>query len=119
MTSIYENYNIKKHTTFRIGGNVRKAAFPETIEELISLIKTKEYDLILGNCSNVLFSSDNIDKNIIFTEKINKYYINGCKVLVSCGTKGPVVSKECQKNLLGGFEFLIGFPGSFGYKICT
>ena len=117
MAEIFENYEVKKHSTFKIGGRVKKAAFPENIEEFIRLINTKEYDLILGNCSNVLFSSNDINKNIIFTEKINNFFINGCRVNVSCGTKGPVAASECAKNNLSGFEFLIGFPGSFGGMI--
>lgn len=117
MVEIYENYEVKKHSTFKIGGRVKKAAFPEKIEELIQLIKSNEYDLVLGNCSNILFSSDEINKKIIFTERINNFHINGCKVNVSCGTKGPVVASECAKNDLSGFEFLIGFPGSFGGMI--
>ncbi len=117
MIEIFENYEVKKHTTFKIGGKVKKAAFPSDIKELVDLLKTGEYDYVLGNCSNVLFSSENIDKKIIFTEKINSYFINGCRVHVSCGTRGPLISYECQKNSLSGFEFLIGFPGSFGGMI--
>lgn len=118
MTKIFDNYDIKKHTTFKIGGRVKRAAFPESIEELKQLLITGEYEIVLGNCSNVLFSSGNIDKSIIFTENINKYSIENNKIQVSCGTKGPIISKECQKRLLTGFEFLIGFPGSFGGMIC-
>ena len=117
MTEIYQNYEVKKHSTFKIGGTVNKAAFPDSIDDLISLLNTNEYHYILGNCSNILFSSDTINKNIIFTENINTYTINGCKVNVSCGTKGPVVASECAKKNLSGFEFLIGFPGSFGGMI--
>lgn len=117
MVEIYENYEVNKLSTFKIGGKVLKAAFPETIEELINLIKSDEYDYVLGNCSNILFSSSDINKKIIFTHRINKYYINGCKIGVSCGTKGPIVSSDCAKNNLSGFEFLIGFPGSFGGMI--
>ena len=117
MIQIYDNYEVKKITTFKIGGKIKKAAFPSDIKELISLLKTEDYDYVLGNCSNILFSSNDIDVNIIFTEKINSYFINGCRVHVSCGTKGPMISSECQKNSLSGFEFLIGFPGSFGGMI--
>ena len=117
MAQIFENYEVKKNSTFKIGGKVKKAAFPETIEELTKLIDTKEYDYILGNCSNILFSSSDIDKKIIFTEKLNNFKINGFIVNVSCGTKGPIVASECAKNNLSGFEFLIGFPGSFGGMI--
>lgn len=114
---ITENYLIKNENTFRIGGTVKKVAFPQSCEELIELLKTNEYELVLGNCSNVLFSSEHINKNIILTKKVCDYSINGNIVKVSCGTRGPIVAKECQAKGLSGFEFLVGFPGSFGGMI--
>lgn len=117
MIEVYENFEVKKLSTFKIGGKVNKAAFPQTINDLITLLNSGEYDYVIGNCSNILFSSEEINKNIIFTEKINSYSINGCRVNVSCGTKGPIVASECAKKNLSGFEFLIGFPGSFGGMI--
>lgn len=118
MINIYENYQIKNESTFRIGGSVKKVAFPTTVDELISLLKTKEYELVLGGCSNVLFSSNNINKNIIITKNIKEFSTEGTKIKVSCGTRGPLVSKECKDKSLTGFEFLIGFPGTFGGMIC-
>ena len=118
MVEIYNNYEIKNESTFRIGGIVKKVAFPETVEELIELLKSDEYDIVLGNCSNVLFSSDYIDKSIIITKNINKFSFQGKNLHVECGVKGPIISKECQNRCLSGFEFLIGFPGSFGGMIC-
>ena len=47
MTEILYNYDIKKHTTFKIGGKVAVAAFPETIEELTNLRNNyKDYGLM-------------------------------------------------------------------------
>ncbi len=117
MADIYENYSVKNESTFKIGGIVRKAAFPYTVEEMIILLNSREYDVVLGSCSNVLFSSEKIDKNIIFTKYIKEYKFEGTKLFVSCGTKGPIISKECKDRALTGFEFLIGFPGSFGGMI--
>lgn len=117
MVEILKNYNIKKHTTFKIGGNLDVAYFPETTDELITLLKSNDYDIVLGNCSNVLFSTEDIHKKIIFTEKLDKYEIIENKIKVSAGTKGAVISNECKKRGLTGFEFLIGFPGSFGGMI--
>jgi len=114
---IIENYNIKNDTTFRIGGTVKKVAIPDNCDELISLLEKDEYDLVLGNCSNTLFSSEYIDKNIILTKNVSNYSIEGTQIYVSCGTRGPIVAKECQKRSLTGFEFLVGFPGSFGGMI--
>ena len=114
---IIENYSIKNDSTFRIGGTVKKVALPENVEELIQLLKTDDFELVLGNCSNVLFSSEKINKNIILTKKVSDYRIEGNKIYVSAGTRGPIVAKECQKLGLTGFEFLVGFPGSFGGMI--
>lgn len=118
MIDIRENYEIKNETTFKIGGCVRKAAFPKNREELISLLQTGEYEIILGNCSNVLFSSDNIDKNIILTKETKNFTFDDDFLKVECGARGPFLSRECQKRGLSGFEFLIGFPGSFGGMVC-
>lgn len=117
MVKIIENYEIKNESTFRIGGTVDKVAFPNNTEELISLLKSGEYDIVLGGCSNVLFSSNKIHKSIILTKNINDFTIEGKKIKVSCGTRGALVSKECKERSLTGFEFLIGFPGSFGGMI--
>lgn len=114
---IIENYEVKNDSTFRIGGTIKKVALPDTIAELVELLKSDEYELVLGNCSNVLFSSDYIDKKIILTKNISEYKFEGRKIYVSAGTRGPIVAKECQKRELTGFEFLVGFPGSFGGMI--
>ena len=118
MVNIFENYQIKNDSTFRIGGTVSKVALPSTVDELVSLIKTKEYELVLGGCSNVLFCSNTINKKIILTKNIKEFSILDTKVSVSCGKRGPLVAKECKDKSLTGFEFLIGFPGTFGGMIC-
>lgn len=113
---IYKDFEIKNESTFKIGGTVKEAAFPDTIDELLSIIN--DYDLILGNCSNVLFSSNYINKKIIITKNINGIDIKGDELEVYCGTKGPYAAVEAEKEGLSGFEFLTGFPGSFGGMIC-
>ncbi len=118
MVEIFENYEIKNESTFRIGGKVKKVAFPKSVDELVELLNKDEYEYILGNCSNVLFSSKDINKKIIITKDINKFNFERKKLYVECGARGPVVSKECKNRCLSGFEFLIGFPGSFGGMIC-
>lgn len=118
MVNIFENYNIKNDATFRIGGTVKKVAFPETVDELIELLNSEEYDLTLGGCSNVLFSSNIINKNLILTKNVKNFEIIENRVKVSCGTRGPLAAKACKDKNLTGFEFLIGFPGTFGGMIC-
>ena len=117
MVEIFENYEIKNESTFRIGGYVKKVAFPSNVDELVQLLQTNEYDLVLGNCSNILFSSDFIDKKIIITKNINEFNFEENKLYVTCGVKGPILSREAQKLGLSGFEFMIGFPGTIGGMI--
>ena len=109
---IEDNYSIKNESTFRIGGIVKTVAIPNSVEEFVKIID--DYDFILGNCSNVLFSSDYIDKKIILTKNLDKVQVEGNRIFVECGAKGPVAAKTAQENGLSGFEFMAGFPGSFG-----
>ena len=47
---VFENYELKKHTTFKIGGKARKVWFPEGVEEFSDLLKNIINPIILGNC---------------------------------------------------------------------
>lgn len=118
MTQYKTNHEIKNDTTFKIGGYVEEVAFPDSVEDFVDLIQTNKYDVVLGNCSNVLFQSDFIKKKIILTKNLKDFKIEGKNVYVSAGTRGTQMSKECKEHSLSGFEFMIGFPGSFGGMIC-
>ena len=60
-----ENPELKNYTSFKIGGKSKYIFFPETIEELIELIKnlksSNEKFFILGGGSNVLISDEFYD----------------------------------------------------------
>ena len=111
-------WETKNHSSFKIGGALKTALFPESLDELADMLKNEKYDYVLGNCTNILFSSDYIDKTVIFTDKLNNIEINGNRVKVLCGAKGAQASRLCRDNSLSGFEFLIGLPGSFGGMLC-
>lgn len=113
-TEIKTNYELKQHSTFKIGGLAEKVYFPSTKEDLIEILKENPNVLVLGNCSNALISTAGIEEDVVITTKINEFEFSGNRVTVNCGAKGPVLSKEAEKLSLSGFEFMIGFPGSFG-----
>lgn len=112
-----ENYCIKKHTTFKIGGEVSKIWFPKNQQELVYLLKELKNYILLGNCSNILFSSKGYKGNVIMTNEMRHYEINGNRVFADCGVKGPLLSQKTCEAGLSGFEFMIGFPGSIGGEI--
>ena len=112
-----ENFEIKNLTSFKIGGTVKKIFFPKTQTEFLHLIKTEKDYIILGSCSNVLFSSQGYDGTIICTTKMNRMEFRGTKVVAECGVKGPLLAQKALDAGLTGFEFMIGFPGSVGGNI--
>jgi len=111
------NFEIKNLTTFKVGGMVKNAYFPKNKEEFAYLLETLDEYLVLGNCSNVLISSDGYDGNIILTTQMKDYKISGTKVVSSCGVKGQMLSKAVCEKSLSGFEFMICFPGTIGGEI--
>lgn len=114
MIEYFENYDLKPHTTFKIGGLAKKAYFPKNKDEFIELLKTLENPIILGGCSNVLISSNGISNPVIMTSKLDKYEFNNEILTAQCGVKGVVIAKEAQTKSLSGLEFMIGFPGWVG-----
>ncbi len=114
---IKENFEIKNLTTYKIGGVVSKIYFPETQSELTELLREHPDCLVLGNCSDVLFSSNGYNGEIILTTELKQYEIRGTKVFASCGVKGPLLSQKTAEAGLSGLEFMIGFPGTIGGEV--
>ena len=115
---IKEDFDITNLTTFKIGGKIRKVYFPETQSEFLDVLKEHENALVLGSCSNILFSSNGYNGEIIVTTELKQYEIRGTKVFASAGVKGPLLAQKTAEQGLSGFEFMIGFPGSIGGDIC-
>ena len=112
-----ENFEIKNLTTFKIGGCVSKLYLPKTQQELVYLLNTLKDYVLLGGCSNVLFSSEGYNGNVILTTSMNKIEIKGTHVFAECGVKGPLLAQKVSALGLRGFEFMIGFPGTIGGEI--
>ncbi len=114
---VKENVEIKNLTTFKIGGKVGKLYLPKNQQELVYLLKELDNYILLGNCSNVLFSSQGYDGNVILTTGLNYCEIRGNIVIAECGVKGPMLSQKAAEAGLSGFEFMIGFPGTIGGEV--
>ncbi len=115
---IKEEFEIKNYTTYKIGGKVKRVYFPETQSEFTELLREKTDAIVLGSCSNILFSSDGYDGDVILTTELKQYEIRGTHVYASAGVKGPLLAQKTAEAGLSGFEFMIGFPGSVGGDIC-
>jgi len=115
---IYENFELSKFSSFRIGGNARFAAFPKNSDELISLIGTATKSgirhIVIGNASNVLFDSGYIDALIIFTRDMKSCKIEETKIIAECGCSLSALSVAARNASLSGLEFAYGIPGTLG-----
>lgn len=109
-----ENYELKKHTSFKIGGCAKRAFFPQSVEEFVQLLDTLKNPIVLGSCSNVLISSQGINEDVIITSKMNVFEVVNNTITAQCGVKVPMLAREAENKSLSGFEFMIGFPGSVG-----
>ncbi len=112
-----ENFEVRNLTSFKIGGKVKKAYFPKSVDEFVEVLKIEPDAEVFGNFSNTLVSSDGYDGAVIVTTKMVQVMIHGTRVIAECGIKGPKLSQLVASHNLSGFEFMIGFPGSLGGEI--
>ena len=111
---VKNDFEIKNLTTFKIGGKVKTLYIPEKVEELTELLRTLDNYIVLGSCSDILFSSNGYSGNVIITTGLKNYEIRGTRVYAECGVKDPLISQKVSEASLSGLEFLIGLPGTIG-----
>ena len=111
------DYDIKKMTSFKIGGKIARMYFPESVEEFVEIKEKESESFVAGNFSNILVSSDGYDGAVICTKKIDGIRIEGNRVLAGAGVRGTKLSKIVLENGLSGLEFMIAFPGSVGGEV--
>lgn len=114
---VEENFDIKKLTSFKIGGKIAKMIFPETVDEFVQALEENKDAFVAGNLSNTLISSKGFDGVVISTSKLNYIKIEGTRVIAGAGVKGPKLSQTVAEAGLSGLEFMIGFPGSVGGEV--
>jgi UDP-N-acetylmuramate dehydrogenase len=118
---------MKKHTSIKVGGPADLFAMPETLDELINIIKTaheENIDLtIVGDGTNLLVKDKGIRGLVVSTCKF-KNIINSVKtnpdtviLTASSGTKLSSLCNYAIKNNLQGLEFTAGIPGTLGGAI--
>ncbi len=120
--NVLKNEPMRKHTTFKIGGNADFVVFPETSEQIVSvLVLAKEENIpvtILGNGSNVLVGDKGIRGIVVIISKnMSRIEIDGNKVRAGAGVLLSKLANVIYENSLKGFEFASGIPGSLGGAI--
>lgn len=115
-----ENEPMKKHTTFKTGGNAKIYISPKTEEELktvLQICSDNEIDtFVFGNGSNLLVSDSGIDAVVIHIGKDmgEIEMIDDTTLKVGAGASLVSVCKFALDNKLTGLEFAYGIPASVG-----
>lgn len=112
-----KNFDIKRLTSFKIGGLINEVYFPENINEFEQILNENPNIKVFGNLSNTLVSDSGYDGKIVLTTKMNSVQIDDNKIIADCGVKGPKLAQIACENNLSGLEFMIGFPGSIGGEV--
>ncbi len=110
--------DLKKYTTYHVGGKGLGLFTPSNIDELISVLKYLRQNKIkykvLGSGSNVIFNNSGYDGYIIKLDAFSDLEIFGREITVGAGYSLPrLAMKACLGNLTG-LEFASGIPGTIG-----
>lgn len=111
--------DMKKHTSFRIGGLADAFVSPESaleIEKIICFCRDTDTPyMIMGNGSNILVSDKGIRGVVIHIGSgMAKCRIEDCDVYADAGILMSTLSKKLLEENLAGFEFASGIPGTLG-----
>lgn len=116
---VFENENLDKYTSFKIGGPAKTLLIPNDEKSLINIIEIcKENNLryiILGNCTNILVSDKGYDGIVIMLKNtLNNIEVQDNIIRAGAGATLREVANKALDHELQGFEFAHGIPGSVG-----
>ncbi|MDC0453127.1 UDP-N-acetylmuramate dehydrogenase [Alphaproteobacteria bacterium] len=119
-SNIFLDYDMKKSTWFRAGGNALGYVNVNSISDLKTIIsysdQIKYY--IVGVGSNLMVRDGGFNGLIIKLGKnFNKIKINKDTLSVGAGVLDVNLAKFALKNLIKDFEFFSGIPGTIGGAI--
>ncbi len=121
---IYINEEMKKHTSFKIGGPAECLIKIESVDQIKEVYKiAKEFNIpltVIGNGSNLLVSDRGI-KGIVLKIEIKKLEFQEDKgkinIVVGSGEKLGIIAQKFLNQEIEGFEFAAGIPGTIGGAI--
>ena len=110
---------LSRHSSFRIGGCVKRMAFPTTVTEVCALLEEAErrggHPILLGNGTNVLFPDEGLDRLVVNLTAMREITEESpCTIRAQAGAiLARLADFACQRGL-AGLEFAHGIPGTLG-----
>lgn len=112
--NIFCDEPMKKHTTFKTGGNADILVTPTSKAELIECMKLDVPKFVVGNGSNLIVKDGGLRGLVIKTTKVNNMNLDGDVLEVETGCFLGKIAMFARDNSLTGFEFASGIPGTIG-----
>jgi UDP-N-acetylmuramate dehydrogenase len=119
LENVFADEPMKRHTTFRVGGNADFLVTPTGMDQIIELIgylkgiDVKYYPI--GNGSNLLVKDDGVRGVVIkLHRKMGDITISNNLMVCGAGALMPRIAGAARDNSLTGFEFACGIPGTIG-----
>lgn len=121
-SKVFLNEPMKKHTTFKIGGNADLFVVVNSDEDLISVIRfSKDRNvpiMLIGNGSNLLVGDKGIRGIVV---KLGSFFSEvsciGNSIVAGAGASLSAMTQVALENELTGVEWAFGIPGTVGGAI--
>lgn len=119
---IYQDVDMREHSTMKVGGICKVMYIPETIDQLQKVVKflhkKKIKHKFIGRGSNCIFMDDMNSTIIIkISNVLDCLEINDDFVYVGAGYSMMKFAKVMSKQGFSGLEFAGGIPGTIGGAI--
>ena len=115
---VINNFILRDHTTYKVGGKAICAVIPEDEGSLITLLQyLRENNIkykLLGNGSNVIFNDAGYDGVIIKLDNFNSLKIINNRIVVGAGYPFNKLAIRVSRLGFTGLEFAAGIPGTVG-----
>ena len=115
---VNENASLAPYSSMKVGGNAKYLVFPKSDTELVEAIgffrEKNEKIIVVGNCSNLIFTDLGFDGAVISTTSLRGVSIKNQIITAYCGETLSTLARFACENSLSGLEFCYGIPGTVG-----
>lgn len=108
-----------QHTSFKVGGPADLLVQPQTLSEVVGVIRTARQEqipyLLLGNGSNLVVRDGGIEGVVVdLSSALRRVTVRDEELVAEAGVPLKMAAKAAQEHGLTGLEFAHGIPGTVG-----
>jgi UDP-N-acetylmuramate dehydrogenase len=114
---IFDNFNLEDHNSYRIRAFCKRAYFPDTEEDFLTIFRqlNRKDIILLGGGYNVILSKEFYDENfVILNGNFSGVTVEENIINVEAGADMRDLSVIAKNNALSGIEVFYDIPSSLG-----